>query len=103
MRGRARGAAGAKKRSYRALRDGPGFSTFQAFHAWLPLFSPFGTPKITLIWVPQAPFFLNFSTSSRRGFSQAIISRALSLFFFTDTTYSVHIGDAALQAGVITK
>jgi len=66
-------------------------------------FSPSGTPKTDLIWAPQATFFANFSTSPERGFSQAIISRALSRFCLYDTTYSVHIDDAALQAGVITK
>jgi hypothetical protein len=41
--------------------------------------------------------------SPGRGSSQARISCALSHFFLMNTTYSVHIGDAALQAGVIIK
>jgi hypothetical protein len=43
------------------------------------------------------------AASPGRGSSQARISRALSHFFLMNTTYSVHIEDAALQAGVIIK
>ncbi len=31
--------------SYRSLRDGPCLPIAQAFHAWLPSFSPFGTSE----------------------------------------------------------
>jgi hypothetical protein len=52
---------------------------------------------------PPAAVFRHFGPSPRRGSSQARISRALSHFFLMNTTYSVHIGDAALQAGVMIK
>jgi hypothetical protein len=66
-------------------------------------FVPSGRPKLTLIWAVWTRFPGRFRCSPRGGSSQAIISRALSRFFFTNTTYSVDIGNAALQAGVITK
>jgi hypothetical protein len=58
----------------------PGFSMFQAFHAWLPSIRPSGTPETDLSLDSLRPISRAFFPSPRRGFSQAIISGALSRF-----------------------